>query len=163
MFRALLNGALAGAAGTTALNAATYLDMAARGRPASETPQQAADELGKQLGHPVPGAGEERHNRLGGLGPLLGIATGVGIGAAAGVFRPVVRRLPLPLAGLLVGAAAMAASDTPLKKLGLTDPSTWSVSDWASDAIPHLAYGIVTCATLRATRPTISGHARPAP
>ena len=34
----LLAGIAAGAAGTTALNATTYLDMALRGRPASRTP-----------------------------------------------------------------------------------------------------------------------------
>ena len=41
MLSALLRGALAGAAGTTALNAVTYLDIAVRARPASETPQRA--------------------------------------------------------------------------------------------------------------------------
>ncbi len=35
VFRRLLLGAAAGAAGTTALDAVTYLDMALRGRPAS--------------------------------------------------------------------------------------------------------------------------------
>ena len=36
----IARGALAGAAGTTALNAATYLDMALRGRPASDSTEQ---------------------------------------------------------------------------------------------------------------------------
>jgi len=27
--------------------------------------------------------------------------------------------------------------------LGLTDPREWSASDWASDVVPHLAYGAV--------------------
>src|SRR6266536_4517209 len=71
MFRALWKGALAGAAGTTALNAATYLDMAMRARPASGTPQQAVAQLGERTGRPVTGTGEERDNRLAGLGPLL--------------------------------------------------------------------------------------------
>ena len=43
--RRLLVGAVAGAAGTTALNAATFVDMAARARPASDLPQQAVDVL----------------------------------------------------------------------------------------------------------------------
>ena len=34
----LLSGAAAGAAGTTALNVITYLDIALRGRPTSSTP-----------------------------------------------------------------------------------------------------------------------------
>ena len=36
----MLRGAAAGAAGTTALNVVTYLDMAVRGRPASSTPER---------------------------------------------------------------------------------------------------------------------------
>ena len=35
-----LLGAAAGAAGTTALNFLTYVDMAVRGRPASSTPEK---------------------------------------------------------------------------------------------------------------------------
>jgi hypothetical protein len=148
MFRALLRGAIAGAAGTTALNAVTYLDMALRARPASELPQRAVSRIGEQSGHPVPGSGEERAHRVAGLGALGGIATGVGIGAVTGLLRPVLLRLPsLAWAGL-VGAAAMVAANAPLRRMGLTDPATWSAADWASDALPHLAYGIVTYAAL---------------
>jgi hypothetical protein len=43
----------------------------------------------------------------------------------------------------------MAATDTSMVKLGLTDPSSWSAADWLSDALPHLAYGIAAEATLR--------------
>jgi hypothetical protein len=42
----------------------------------------------------------------------------------------------------------MAAADVPLTRLGLTDPSTWSPVDWASDVIPHVAYGLVTYTAL---------------
>jgi hypothetical protein len=42
----------------------TYLDMAVRARPASETPQLAVEELGKRTSHPLPGTGDERSNRL---------------------------------------------------------------------------------------------------
>lgn len=150
MFTALLRGAAAGAAGTTALNAVTYADMAVRARPASRTPQQAVDKLADQAHVPVPGTGEARENRLDGLGPLSGLATGVGIGVVAGMLRPIVTRLPTPVGAALLGAAAMAGADLPLAKLGLTDPATWSVTDWASDVLPHLAYGLVTVATLRA-------------
>lgn len=149
MFSALVRGALAGAAGTTALNAVTYLDMAGRGRPSSSLPEEAVDRLSQQAGRPVPGAGEERENRLQGLGALSGIAAGIGIGVAAGLFRPVLRRLPAVLGGTLLGAAAMAATDVPMTQLGLTDPARWSPADWAGDAVPHLAYGLVTHAALR--------------
>lgn len=150
MFANVVRGAIAGAAGTTALNAVTYLDMALRARPASETPQQAVDEVAQRAGHPVPGAGDTRQNRLDGLGPLGGIATGVGLGAAAGLFRPLLLRLPGGLGALGLAAAAMAGADGPLVRLGLTDPRSWSAADWVSDIVPHLAYGVVTRMALAA-------------
>jgi hypothetical protein len=146
---AIGKGMLAGAAGTTALNAATYLDMAVRARPASEIPQQTIETLADRMGHPVPGQGEEKQNRLTGLGALGGIATGVGMGALAGVLGPLLRRLPVGLPTLSFGALVMAATDTSMVKLGLTDPSSWSAADWLSDALPHLAYGIAAEAILR--------------
>jgi hypothetical protein len=144
VIRSLVRGALAGAAGTTALNALTYIDMAARGRPASQTPQQAVDAIAQKSGHPVPGHGEQRENRLAGLGPLGGIATGVGVGVAAGLLRPLLTRLPSLLSAAMVGGAAMVAANAPIAKLGITDPSTWSPADWASDVVPHVGYGVVT-------------------
>jgi hypothetical protein len=39
LWAGLLSGAAAGAAGTTALNVITYLDIALRGRPTSTTPE----------------------------------------------------------------------------------------------------------------------------
>lgn len=149
MFANLLRGTVAGAAGTTALNAVTYLDMAVRARPASDTPQRAVEAIARRVGRPVPGAGEERTNRLGGLGPLSGILTGVGVGVLAGLLRPLVVRMPASLASLLIGTAAMAASDVPLSVLGLTDPTSWSTQQWAADVVPHLAFGVATVATLR--------------
>jgi hypothetical protein len=149
MFKAVVRGAAAGAAGTTALNAVTYLDMAVRGRPSSDTPQQAVEKLAEQAGVDVPGEGDVRENRIEGLGPLAGIATGVGIGVAAGLLRPIIGRLPTVIGAPLLGAAAMAGSDVPLTKLGLTDPSKWTSLEWLSDAVPHLAYGAVTFALLK--------------
>lgn len=159
LFSALIRGAVAGAAGTTALNAATYLDMAARARPSSSTPQQAVDTIAQKVNRPVPGEGEERENRLTGLGSLSGIATGVGIGVVGGLFGPVFRHLPAGVASMLLGGAAMAATDLPMMQLGITDPKTWSSSDWLSDAVPHLAYGATTVAALRlmAPRKTATG------
>lgn len=153
MFKGLLSGAAAGAAGTTALNAVTYLDMAWRGRPPSSTPQQAVEELARRADRPIPGSGSERDNRLEGLGALAGLATGIGIGALAGVARAVIVRLG-PVAGpVLLGAAAMATTDASLTGLDLTDPREWNAAAWLSDAAPHLAFGLAAYGVLRATSP----------
>jgi hypothetical protein len=47
-------GVAAGAAGVTALNAITYLDMAVRARPPSGTPAQAVEQLAQKAGAPIP-------------------------------------------------------------------------------------------------------------
>jgi hypothetical protein len=143
-------GLAAGAAGTTALNAATYADMAIRGRGASSMPETAVEQLAERAGYSIPGEGDERQNRLSGLGALSGIATGTAAGVAASMLGPVVRRLPLPLGAVVVGAMAMAGSDVPMSQLGLSDPSSWSKADWLSDALPHLAFGAAAVWTLRA-------------
>ena len=149
----LLAGAAAGAAGTSALNAVTYLDMAWRGRPASDTPRRSVEALARRAGIDIPGEGDVRANRLDGLGPLGGLATGVLTGAVAGLLRALGVR-PGPLAGpVAVGAAAMAAAGSSLAALGVSDPRTWDAADWLSDAVPHLAYGAVTAGTLRALTP----------
>jgi len=44
----------------------------------------------------------------------------------------------------------MALSDVPLSLLGISDPASWSAKDWASDVVPHLAYGAITSCGLRA-------------
>jgi hypothetical protein len=153
MIGPFIRGSLAGAAGTTALNAVTYADMAVRGRPSSQLPQQAVRKLVDDIGTSIPGEGERQESRVNGLGPLLGIATGVGLGAAAGLLRPAFGRAPGWASGPLLGAAAMALTDGPMTRLGLTSPKDWSTMDWVSDAIPHLAYGVVTVAALRRLTP----------
>ena len=145
---AVVRGAAAGAAGTTALNAVTYADMAVRGRPASSTPEQTVEKLAQAAHIEVPGDDETRSNRLSGLGPLTGIATGVGVGAVAGLLARGTR-LPTPALAGVVGAAAMLGSNGPMTALGITDPRTWSASSWVSDVVPHLAYGVVTAAVAR--------------
>lgn len=127
----------AGAAGTTALNALTYADMAIRARPASDTPVQAVKALLTKTGHQIPGDEAQRANRLAGFGPLARTATGVG--AAASLLHRLLGRAPTTFGVLLVGATAMAAADAPVIKLELTDPRTWSPADWLSDVIAHLA------------------------
>jgi hypothetical protein len=150
MWRGVLHGTAAGAAGTTALNAVTYLDMALRGRPASDAPERSVETIAERSGHPVPGEGDTRKNRLTGLGALAGIATGVGIGAAVGLLRAAGVRVPDQWGAVAVGAAAMAATDLSMAALKVSDPRTWSAADWMSDAVPHLAFGAVVCATLKA-------------
>jgi hypothetical protein len=144
----VLKGVAAGAAGSTALNAVTYIDMAVRGRRASDTPQQTVDTLADKAEIGVPGEGETRDNRLTGLGSLSGIVTGVGVGVAFGVLRRIGLRPPVPVGGVLVGLAAMAATDGTMAALKVSDPRTWSAADWAGDLVPHLIYGLVTYATL---------------
>jgi hypothetical protein len=142
-------GLIAGAVGTTALNAVTYADMAWHGRDASSTPGGTAAALAQVMGTTVPGHGRRRSNRLTALGALLGTASGLGVGVAAAVARQVGLRFPAPLDAVLTGAAAMAAADAPMAVLGVTDPRTWSGPDWVSDAVPHLAYGVAVSSTLR--------------
>jgi hypothetical protein len=148
MVRALLKGAAAGAAGTAALNALTYLDMVIRGRGSSSTPQQMVERTADEAGVDVPGEGHTRQHRVEGLGSLSGIATGVGVGALLGALRHLGLR-PGPVAGsLLAAAVAMVGANAPMTRMGITDPRRWSAADWLADAVPHLAYGVVTHATL---------------
>jgi hypothetical protein len=84
----ILAGAAAGAAGTAALNAVTYVDMTVRGRPASDTPERTVEN-----------------------------------------------------------------TDSSMASMGISDPRTWSAADWLADLLPHLAYGLVTYATLQALEP----------
>jgi hypothetical protein len=149
LIKSLIRGALAGAAGTTALNAVTYLDMAVRGRPPSELPRRAVEKVAEDAGHPIVEDPGTREHRLEGLGALGGVVTGVGIGVLAGVVRPLLVRMPAALGAGLLGSAAMAATNLPMARMGLTDPAEWSAGEWASDVVPHLAYGAVTCATAR--------------
>jgi hypothetical protein len=142
-------GLAAGAAGTTALNAVTYLDMALRGRPASCAPEMSVDSLLESLGTSVPGSGEQRYNRRTGLGALSGIATGLAVGVATSAARALGVRLPAPVAAVATGAAAMAAADIPMALAGISDPRDWTRADWAADIAPHLAYGLATQAVLR--------------
>ena len=149
-WRKLGHSIAAGVAGVTTLNAITYLDMAIRARPSSDTPSQAVERLAGQAGVEIPGQGDDRDNRLAGLGPLAGIMTGTVVGVAAAFARPVLARIPAPLAAAVLGAMAMAGSDGPLVALGLAKPGDWAAADWASDIVPHLGYGAAAYATLTA-------------
>ncbi len=145
-----LRGAAAGAAGSTALNAVTYVDMAVRGRPTSSTPEQTVEKLAETAHVPIPGEGETRENRVQGLGPLTGLVAGVGVGAVVGLVRASGYRSQ-PLVGtLLTTLGVLVAANGPMTALGITDPRTWSATDWVSDLVPHLAYGAVVKTTMDA-------------
>ncbi|WP_029391637.1 hypothetical protein [Streptomyces xiaopingdaonensis] len=146
MLENLVRGGVAGAAGTTVLNAVTYTDMVRRGRGASGAPSQVVEKLARAAGRSVPGSGDIRENRLTGLGALSGIAVGCGTGVAVSLLRSAGLRMPWWLGGAVTGALAMAATDLPMAKLGVSDPKEWSAKDWASDAVPHFVYGLVTYA-----------------
>lgn len=153
-------GVLAGMAGATALNAVTYLDQAARGRPAGDTPGQTVNALADTAGVDVPGNAEERQNRLEGLGPLAGLAVGIGVGALSGLLRGFSIKVPKAVAAVAVGLGAMAVSDSTMAALGISDPRSWTPSSVAMDAIPHLAYGAVTVATLHRLLDPRTPHVR---
>jgi hypothetical protein len=148
--REALLGAVAGAAGTTALDIVTYLDMAIRNRPPSQVPEDAVEKLAQGAG--VSSLGE---GRKAGLGALLGYAAGLSIGTAYGAVRSRVRwSPPLPVAGVVLGLGAMAATDTPIIGLGLSDPREWGVSGFLSDIVPHVVYGLVTAGAYEALTDT---------
>ncbi|MFI9589445.1 hypothetical protein [Nonomuraea sp. NPDC052265] len=79
----LVKGLIAGAAGTTALNTVSYLDMLVRARAASSTPRQAVEKL-SDLTHTDLGDGDRAANRTEALGSLMGYATGIAYGVLSG-------------------------------------------------------------------------------
>lgn len=147
----IINGLVAGAAGTAALNGATYLDMLARGRPSSSVPAETAERLAGAAGIEFADddTGQARRTAA---GALLGYGAGLGIGAAYGALEGSVRDLPLPVSGAIVGMAAMAGSDVPATATGATDPRRWNAAGWFADLVPHLVYGTVTVAVYRVLR-----------
>lgn len=137
-------GIIAGAAGSAALNIATYVDMAVRGRGSSPTPAKAAGKVTQELGVDL-GDEDTAKNRKQGLGALLGYVNGVGVGAAYGLLRSKVD-VSSPLAAIGLGAAVMVATDAAHVGMGLTDPRKWSAKSWIMDIGPHLAYGLAAAA-----------------
>lgn len=150
MRRELVYGMAAGAAGTTALDAVTYLDMALRGRPPSTMPEESVERISKATHIPL---GDERaaSNRKSGLAALLGIATGVGVCTAYAATLGRSRRNMAADAALL-GLGAMAVSNAPMTAFGLTDPRQWKPADWVADVLPHAAFGLAAAGTLAAIR-----------
>ncbi|SHN02855.1 hypothetical protein [Actinacidiphila paucisporea] len=155
--RPLLYGAAAGAAGTTALNIVSYADMALRARPASSTPEVSLRKLAAKLHVRIPGEGEELDNRVAGLAPLTGFASGLAMGAVLALARSAGWRPSKAPEYVVAAVGALIGTNGPMTFLGVTDPRTWSASDWVSDIVPHLAYAAVTTAVLDRMYATASG------
>lgn len=142
-------GAIAGAAGTMALDIASYGDMAVRGRQSSNMPAEVVRRLAEKAGveplaKPDDAVDAKTKNRRSALGALSGYGVGLAIGTLYGATRPLTNRLPWAAAALGVGIAAMLATDVPAARLGATDLRQWSAGSWLSDIIPHLAFGFTT-------------------
>ena len=144
--RSLVQGLTAGAAGTTVLNAVTYLDMALTDRPASSGPADTVGAAADLAGLDLPSS----DNREEAYGALAGLVVGAGVGAVAALVRAYGVRLPLLAESAVIGFGAMAATDGPMAVLKVTDLTTWSATDWGRDVLPHLAYGATVAGALRA-------------
>lgn len=146
--RRVLAGAVAGAAGTTALNAVTYADMAVRGRAASSTPQDTVEKLASLAGLEIPGDEQTRDNRVDALGPLTGLVAGVGTGLVLGLARAAGWRPGFAGTFVATSTVVLVAGNGPMTVLGITDPRTWDANSWVTDLVPHLAYGVVAAYVL---------------
>jgi hypothetical protein len=141
--RQIFVGAVAGAAATSALNIATYADVAVRGRGESDVPATMVKNVAEAAGMGALASDDETtQHRRSGIGALMGYANGLGVGMVFGAVRPALRGVPVLLTAVAAGAAAMALSDVAIATSGASDPRTWSAADWAADAIPHAIYGL---------------------
>lgn len=145
----MIQGAIAGAVGTMALDVTSYADMALRARSSSTLPAEVVKRMSARVGIPI-----ENDNRASALGALSGYTVGVGIGVLYGALRALLPRAPLTVSAIALGAAAMIASDVPATQSGATNPRKWGFTGWVSDLIPHAAYGFVTAAVFDAINGT---------
>jgi hypothetical protein len=138
--RTAIYGAVAGAAGSALLNAATYADMAIRARPASKVPRRVVKEFARWGGvRRLPRARTE------GLSMLLGYADGFATGVLFGALRPRMRNIPWYAAGVGIAAYTLIASEGIAVAMRKTDPRKWGVSGLLADLVPRVVYGCVTC------------------
>jgi len=147
----LSRGLLAGAAGTLALDVATYADMALRGRPSSTVPAKVAERAFQSAGLvPEEDTTPPRWcHRFQGVGALFGYGTGLGVGMVYALAPRSRRRVHTLLPGLVVGLLTMAATDAVSTMAGATDPGTWDLASWMSDAVPHAIYGVTVVLVCR--------------
>jgi hypothetical protein len=130
----------AGAAGSALLNAATYADMAIRGRPASKVPRRVIKEFARWGGvRRLPRARTE------GLSMLLGYADGLATGMLFGVLRPRARDVPWYFAGAGIAAYTLMLSEGIAIAMRKTDARKWGIAGLLEDVVPRLLYGCVTC------------------
>jgi hypothetical protein len=150
--RGLILGAIAGAAGTVALDLAGYTDMVLSGRGGSDLPAEVIRRLAEKAGItslsvPSDEADEKTKNRRIALGAIGGYKVGILIGALYGLASyPSTKKRGIVRRSLVLCALAMAGSDVPATMLEATNPADWGASGWISDIVPHLAYGVVTAA-----------------
>jgi hypothetical protein len=150
--RGLILGAIAGAAGTMALDIASYADMALRGRGASDLPAEVIRRLAAKAGIaalsvPSDDADDATKSRRTALGALGGYKVGILLGALYGLASyPASKDRGIVMRSLVLCALAMAASDVPATMLEATNPAEWGASGWIGDIVPHAAYGLVTAA-----------------
>jgi hypothetical protein len=124
--------------------------MTVRGRGTSSTPEQTVEKLAEKAHVQIPGDEEHRQNRVQGLGPLTGLVAGIGVGVLTGLVRAAGFRSSRPVGTALTTAGVLVVANGPMTVLGITDPRTWSATDWASDLVPHVAYGLVLKTTMDA-------------
>jgi hypothetical protein len=74
---------------------------------------------------------------------------GVVVGAGLGLARSAGWRPGPIVSGLAATVGALIGSNGPMTALGVADPRSWTVKDWVSDVIPHVAYGMVTALVLQ--------------
>ena len=139
--RNIIHGAASGAAGTAALNALTYVDMAVRDRAPSDLPARMADVLAKKAGIEL-----QSKNRRDAFGALLGYADGFFAGALLGLVRPALPRVSPAAVAVGLTAFTMLLSEGTATRFGQTDPAQWSAADWTTDIAFRMAYGLVACA-----------------
>jgi hypothetical protein len=144
--RHVVDGIIAGAAGTAMLDATTYADMALRGRAASDLPQKMVTQLAKMAGDrdlskPPEELSEQQRNRRSGLGALIGYADGLGAGALFGLIRPAMRDVSWFWAGLGLAALTLALSEGTATAVKQTDPREWGYR--GGSAISHRAFCMV--------------------
>jgi hypothetical protein len=157
--RTFSTGLLAGATGTLMLNATSYLDMLIQGREASSMPAQMAGKLGEKANIETLASDNETPQaaaRRSATGALMGQSIGLSLGLAYAALRSAGIRPPMPIAGIGLGLAAMAASDAPLTASGLTNPKEWPPRSWVSDIVPHMVFGFVAASAVNALTPQSS-------
>src|SRR5689334_8713821 len=83
----IVRGAIAGAAGTVALDVVTYADMALRGRPPSDVPDKVVQRAAEEAQLPLTNDDDTTKNRRSGIAAIMGYATGVAGGIAYALWR----------------------------------------------------------------------------